>query len=83
MRKKRYLGLKIADPHHFNADPDPAFHIDADPDPASHFNEDPNPASLQVMGNCDFWYIEPPGLHFEPPGLHSIFNLQSFFEFLL
>ncbi len=24
----------FADPHHFYADPDPAFHLDADPDPA-------------------------------------------------
>jgi hypothetical protein len=23
----------VADPHHFVADPDPAFHFDADPDP--------------------------------------------------
>jgi len=22
----------VADPHHFDADPDPAFHFDADPD---------------------------------------------------
>jgi hypothetical protein len=35
----------IADPHHFNADPDPAFHFnpDPDPDPAFHFNADPDP----------------------------------------
>ena len=25
----------VADPHHFDADPDPAFHFDADPDPGS------------------------------------------------
>jgi hypothetical protein len=23
----------LADPHHIDADPDPAFHFDADPDP--------------------------------------------------
>jgi len=28
----------VADPHHFDADPDPAFHFDADPDPA--FSQD-------------------------------------------
>ncbi len=26
-------GSSIADPHHFDADPDPAFEFDADPDP--------------------------------------------------
>jgi hypothetical protein len=25
-----------ANPHHFNADPNPAFHYNADPDPATH-----------------------------------------------
>ncbi len=33
---------RIVDPHHFNADPDPAFHFNADPDPAFHFNADPD-----------------------------------------
>ncbi len=31
------------DPHHFNADLDPAFHIKADPDLASKKNADPDP----------------------------------------
>jgi hypothetical protein len=41
----------IADPRHFNADPDPAFHFNADPDPdpAFHFNADPDP----VPHRCD------------------------------
>jgi hypothetical protein len=34
----------VADPHHFNADPDPAFRFNADPDPAVHFKADPDPA---------------------------------------
>jgi hypothetical protein len=35
-----------ADPHHFDADPDPAFHFDpdADPNPVRHFRPDPDPA---------------------------------------
>ena len=33
---------RVADPHHFNADPDPAFHLSADPDPAFHFNANPD-----------------------------------------
>ncbi len=37
----------VADPHHIDADPDPAFHFDADPDPAFHFNADPDP-SFQI-----------------------------------
>ncbi len=36
------------DPHHFNADPDPAFHFNADPDPIFHFNADPDPAPHQI-----------------------------------
>jgi hypothetical protein len=28
----------VADPHHFDANPDPTFHFDADPDP----NADPS-----------------------------------------
>ncbi len=35
---------RVADPHHFSADTDPAFHFNADPDPAFHFNADPDPA---------------------------------------
>jgi hypothetical protein len=36
--------ISIADPHHFDAVPDPACHFDADPDPACHFDADPDPA---------------------------------------
>jgi hypothetical protein len=34
---------RVADPHHFDADPDPAFHFNANPDPDFHFNADPDP----------------------------------------
>jgi hypothetical protein len=44
----------VADPHHVNTDPDPAFHFTADADPAPH----------QSDGNM--WPLRPPGLHFEP-----------------
>jgi hypothetical protein len=30
-------------PHHFTAEPDPAFPLNADPDPAFPFNADPDP----------------------------------------
>jgi hypothetical protein len=33
----------VADPHHVDADPDPAFHFDADPDPDLTFHSDANP----------------------------------------
>jgi hypothetical protein len=31
----------VADPHNWDADPDPACHFDADPDPTCHFDADP------------------------------------------
>jgi hypothetical protein len=36
----------VADPHHLDADPDPASYFDADPDPdpACYFDADPDPA---------------------------------------
>ncbi len=36
--------LSVADPHHFDPDPDLAVHFDADPnpDPACHFYPDPD-----------------------------------------
>jgi hypothetical protein len=35
----------VADPHHLDADPDPACNFDADPDPKPdcHFDADPRP----------------------------------------
>jgi hypothetical protein len=38
----RFCRPVVANPHHFNAHPDPVFHFNADPDPAFHFNEDPD-----------------------------------------
>jgi hypothetical protein len=32
----------VADPHHFNANPNPSFHVAADPDPTYHFDADGN-----------------------------------------
>ncbi len=54
--------IRVADPHHFNADsdpePDPAFHFNADPDPAFHFNEvpDPDPATHHGDANLRLVY---------------------------
>ncbi len=47
--------LSFADPHHFNADPDPTFHINADGGGG---------------GRGWIWSAETPGLHCEPPRLH-------------
>ncbi len=42
-----------ADPHNFNADPEPAFNFNAVPYPVFHFNADPDPdpAPHQSDGN--------------------------------
>jgi hypothetical protein len=49
----KVLGSRVADPHHFNAEPDPAFFFNAasDPDPAFHLNADPDPAPHQSYQN--------------------------------
>jgi hypothetical protein len=36
---------RVADPHHFNADPDPTFHFAADPDLAPYQSD----ANLRLM----------------------------------
>jgi hypothetical protein len=48
---KTRVELRIADPHHFNVDPDPAFYFQADLDPAFHLNADPDPAPFQSNRN--------------------------------
>ncbi len=47
---------RVADLHHFNADPDPALYFNADPDPAFHLNADldPDPAPHQSDRNLRF-----------------------------
>jgi hypothetical protein len=45
------LFRSVADPHHFDVDPDPglACHFAADPDPVFHFDADPDPdPSFQI-----------------------------------
>jgi hypothetical protein len=39
-----YVKTKVADPHHFNADPDPTFLVNAEPDTVFNFHTDPNSA---------------------------------------
>ena len=40
--KSAYI-IRVADTHHFDADPDPACHFDADPHPDPTFQFDANP----------------------------------------
>jgi hypothetical protein len=45
----------VANPQHFDGDPDPCFQSDADPDPVTH----------QSDKICDHWSLIPPRLLFE------------------
>jgi hypothetical protein len=67
--KGLFLG-RFADPHHFNADPDPDFHYNVDPDPAFHYNVDPDP-------DCHFNVDPDPDFHFNvDPDPDSYFNVD-------
>jgi hypothetical protein len=43
---QKFEGWGVADPHLFNAVPDPALHLNADPDPTFYLNADPDQAPL-------------------------------------
>jgi len=63
-----FLGFKLAvnalsrfsDPHHFNADPDPACYFIADLDPAFHFNADSDLAPHQGDANLSLLAVSTP-----------------------
>ncbi len=77
---------RVSDPHHFNADPDPAFHFNADPDLVFHVNVDPDldPDPHQGDANLRPLVYRPSRPSFglrtlqafiwstEPPGLHLV-----------
>jgi len=42
--------ISVADPHYFDADPDPDFHFDAEPDPDPAFSQ-------YVKKSHFFWFI--------------------------
>ncbi len=46
----KFQCLGNPDPHHFDADPDPAFHSEADPGPTLHSDADPDP-TCQLDGS--------------------------------
>jgi hypothetical protein len=53
-----------ADPHHLDADPDPACNFGADPDPIFHFDADPD-SSFQIKVQ-NFWLVIcKSGYHFD------------------
>ncbi len=43
----------VADPHHDDADPDPAFHFYADLDPTFQFDADPDPPNTHFFPDLD------------------------------
>jgi hypothetical protein len=70
--RKRHFA-RVEDPHHFNADPDPASLFKADLDPAFHFDGEQDLDLHQSNGNLQplTLHFELSGLHFKPPSLHS------------
>ncbi len=61
----RYLNIvksTVADPHHFNADLDPAFHlnVDPDPDPAPHQSDGNLRPVVYVPSRAPFLASSPP-----------------------
>jgi hypothetical protein len=54
----------VADPHHFDSDPDPALHFDADPDPTFYSATDPDPTTHF------FPDLDPPMLQITLEGFH-------------
>ncbi len=51
---------RVADPHHFNADPNPAFQFIADPDPAFRFDGQIRILLLIAMGIFVHWFVNLP-----------------------
>jgi hypothetical protein len=45
------IECRVADPLHFNVNPDPSFHFTANPDPTFQFNADPDLAPHQSDDN--------------------------------
>jgi hypothetical protein len=49
MHSYDYARLRVADPHHFNVDPDPAFHFGANPYPDPVFNIHVDPVRIRIV----------------------------------
>ncbi len=43
------MSTSVGDPHHVDANPDPAYRFDANPDPACHFDADPDPVTYGTL----------------------------------
>ncbi len=66
---------EFADPHHFNAHPDPCLHFKTDPDPNLHIHADPDPDHAPYQSDANLHGLrtrrtDPSWLHFELPLLH-------------
>ncbi len=51
LKPLRILNARVPDPHHVDADPDPAFHFSADADLDFHFDADMDPAPYPSDAN--------------------------------
>jgi hypothetical protein len=49
------MSTSVADPHHVDANPDPAYHFDANTYPACHFDADPNPKGSKKILLSDIY----------------------------
>ncbi len=58
---------RLADPHHFNADPDPAFHFNADSDPAFHSRPNRDPGPHHCNGKLRLLVFRPSRAPFSAP----------------
>ncbi len=72
--------VRVAVPHHFNADPDSSFHFNADPDSSFHFNADPYP-TLHFIADSDF--APDPACRQSDANLLQLMYLQTFQDSIL
>ncbi len=77
LKKNTKILKNTADPHHFNADPDPAFHLNMDPDPSPHQSAGKFRTKVYRPSRAPFSASRPPFRAFT--ALHgSSLSLQSF-----
>ncbi len=79
-----FLPVRVADPYHLNADPDPPFHFNADPDPAPHIGDlwlliyRPSRTPILSLQTTIVSVHGPPWLHFEPLKLLKFLFLYKY-----
>jgi hypothetical protein len=62
--------FRVADPHHFNEDPDPSFHLMRIQIQILTLKRTRILLHIEIMRICGHWSTNNPGLHFEPKRLH-------------